>query len=60
MLRPRRFQKEIEGLVEKILALKNENPGADVSALEAEVDQMVYELYGLTEEEIKIVEGESK
>ena len=49
-------QKEIEGRVEKILELTNENPGADVSALEAEIDQMVYELYGLTEEEIKIVE----
>jgi hypothetical protein len=26
--------------------------------LKAEIDQMVYELYGLSEEEIKIVEGE--
>jgi len=26
---------------------------------ELEVDRLVYELYGLTEEEIKIVEGES-
>lgn len=30
---------------------------ADTSALEREIDQMMYELYGLTEEEIKIVEG---
>jgi len=30
---------------------------ADVSALEAEIDALVYQLYGLTEEEITIVEG---
>ena len=27
------------------------------SRLEAEIDRLVYELYGLTEEEIAIVEG---
>ncbi len=32
-------------------------PQADTSKLEAEIDQLVYQLYGLTEEEIKIVEG---
>ena len=26
--------------------------------LESQIDQMVYKLYGLTEEEIRIVEGE--
>jgi hypothetical protein len=29
----------------------------DVSALETEIDRLVYKLYGLTEEEIQIVEG---
>ena len=29
---------------------------ADTSALEAEIDEMVYDLYGLTEEEREIVE----
>ena len=28
-----------------------------ISATDKEIDQMVYELYGLTEEEIKIVEN---
>ena len=51
---------EIEARVEKILALKKENPAADVSALEAEIDELVYKLYDLTPEEIKIVEGENK
>lgn len=53
-------QTEIEKRVEKILALKKENPDADVSALEAEIDRLVYKLYGLTDEEVKIVEGAEK
>ncbi len=36
--------------------IKKADPAADTSALEAEIDQLVYALYGLTEEEIKIVE----
>jgi hypothetical protein len=28
-----------------------------IAATEARIDRLVYELYGLTEEEIKIVEG---
>lgn len=42
--------------VNQILELKKAAPNADTSALEAEIDQLVYELYGLTEEEIAIVE----
>ena len=42
--------------VSKILSTKITNPTIDTSALETEVDQLVYELYGLTEEEIKIIE----
>jgi hypothetical protein len=30
---------------------------ADTQVLEQEIDRMVYELYGLSEEEIKIVEA---
>jgi hypothetical protein len=44
-------------LVDQILSTKKSNPTADTCALENEIDQLVYELYGLTEEEIKIVEG---
>ena len=44
-------------LVNRILSAKKENPQADTSAWEAEIDKLVYELYGLTEEEIKVVEG---
>ncbi len=43
-------------LVDKILTTKQQ--GQDTSTLEAQIDKMVYELYDLTEDEIKIVEGE--
>ena len=33
---------------------------AQVKKYEKQIDQMVYQLYGLTEEEIRIVEGEGK
>ena len=46
----------IIGLVNQILDIKHTNPDADVSELEDEIDQMVYLLYGLTPEEIAIVE----
>jgi adenine-specific DNA-methyltransferase len=50
-------QSEIENLVERILKQKKANPDADVSELEEEINQIVYRLYGLTDEEIAIVEG---
>ncbi|MEJ6792942.1 MAG: TaqI-like C-terminal specificity domain-containing protein [Lacinutrix sp.] len=43
--------------VNQILSLKKENPKADTTALEREIDQMVYKLYNLTTEEIAIVEA---
>ncbi|TAF08010.1 MAG: type II restriction endonuclease [Flavobacteriia bacterium] len=43
--------------VDQILSLKKDNPEADASALEREIDFMVYALYGLSEEEISIVEN---
>ena len=49
--------KKIEILVDQILEAKKTNPENDTSDLETQIDQLVYELYGLTEEEIKIVEG---
>jgi hypothetical protein len=43
--------------VDQILSFKKDNPAADTNSLEREIDMMVYELYGLTEEEIEIVEN---
>jgi hypothetical protein len=48
---------QIEKYADRILAAKRANPQADTSELEREIDQLVYQLYGLTEEEIAIVEG---
>ena len=44
-------------LVDRILAAKRSDSKADTADLEAEVDQLVYRLYGLTDEEIAIVKG---
>lgn len=49
-------QNNFYALVNKILSEKKKNPLADTSNLEAKIDQLVYKLYGLTEEEIQIVE----
>ena len=50
-------QGKISKLVDEILSTKAKDPSADTSALEARIDQLVYKLYGLTEEEIAVVEG---
>ena len=47
-------------LVDRILAAKEKDPAADTSAWEREIDERVYKLYGLTAEEIKIVEGATR
>ena len=44
-------------IVELIVSNKQLNIDADTSDLESQIDKMVYVLYGLTDEEIKIVEG---
>jgi hypothetical protein len=50
-------QKRFIAVVDQILVAKKRNPEADTSALEGEIDQLVYRLYGLTQEEIAVVEG---
>ena len=52
-------QKPIINLVDKILSVKKANPNADTSEWEKQIDALVYDLYGLNEDEIKIVEGRS-
>ena len=49
-------QNEISSLVETILKRKKQDIFADTSALEREIDRLVYGLYGLTEEEVEVVE----
>jgi hypothetical protein len=47
---------DIESKVIQVLDLKKAKSDADTNVLEAEIDQLVYELYGLMEDEIAIVE----
>jgi len=42
------------------LPAKQRDAGADASALEREIDRLVYAVYGLTEEEIKPVEERAR
>jgi hypothetical protein len=53
-------QKPVERLVERVLSAKQQDAGADVSALEREIDPLVYALYGMTTDEITIVEDSAK
>ena len=48
-------QSEYVSLVDQILTLKKENPKADTSDIEIKIDNLVYQLYNLTPEEIEIV-----
>ena len=48
--------KQLAALVQKVLVGKERNAAVDTSALERKIDQQVYALYGLTPEEILIVD----
>lgn len=47
---------KLSTLVDQILTAKQEDPSADTTALENEIDVLVYRLYGLTYEEVKVVD----
>ena len=49
-------QQEIIGTVDEILAEKKKNPMVNVGNLEFRLNKLVYDLYGLTDDEIRIVE----
>lgn len=48
---------KIIALVDKILQSKEKDPKANTQKLEKEIDTLVYQLYHLTDEEIKIIEN---
>ena len=57
---------EVNGVDEMLLAQKEYHSAKEsdkpvlkqkVDAIDAQIDTLVYELYGLTEEEIRVVEG---
>ena len=51
---PKREQKQIEQLVDEILKKKRAN--YDTNSLEKEIDVLVYKLYELTYDEVKIID----
>jgi len=53
-------QIQIKNIVNEILTAKKANPETDTKHLEKQINQMVYKLYSLTDEEIAIVEGKNK
>ena len=50
------MQSKIESLDKKILQKKSNNECIDTSYEEKEIDKIIYEIYGLTDAEIKIIE----
>ncbi|ENT7410866.1 class I SAM-dependent DNA methyltransferase [Campylobacter coli] len=48
---------ELINLVDEILKAKEQNKNANTQELENKINSIVYKLYNLTEEEIKIIEG---
>jgi hypothetical protein len=53
-------KEHIAKLVERILTAKHTSLYEDTSSFERKIDAIIYELYGLTEDEIKIVESVDK
>jgi adenine-specific DNA-methyltransferase len=53
-------QQPLITLVEEIIAIKKATPSVSTAEKEGEIDRLVYGLYGLTVEEIGIVEGAVK
>ena len=51
---------QIAALVDRVIEAKKADPTADTTKLEADIDALVYKLYGLTDEEIAVVEGKDK
>jgi hypothetical protein len=49
-------QAEIIEIVDQILFYKNMDGKSDIKELEAKIDEIVFQIYGLTEEEIAVVE----
>ncbi len=53
-------KEQIANLVTQVMAVKKADPTAEISHLDVQIDQLVYQLYGLTPAEIALVEGQNK
>ena len=52
----KKAENKISKIVDKILKSKQKNPFSDTSGYEKQIDEIVYNLYELTKEEIEIIE----
>ena len=50
------MKKQISDLVNEIIEAKSKSPIVDTGSLEVRINHIVYEIYGLTDKEIKIIE----
>ena len=57
---PQKMEEAIVMIVDDILMQKKDNPQVDTKSLEREIDFLVYKLYGLTYEELLIVDQETE
>lgn len=54
---PLQLADELINLADDILKAKEQDKNANIQELENKINSIVYKLYNLTEEEIKIIEG---
>ena len=57
---PQKIEEAIVRIVDDILMLKRTNPQADTSKLENQIDLLVYKLYGLTYDEVMVIDMDIK
>ena len=51
------LMRKLEDIVDVIINIKEKSPLVDTSSYEFEIDKLVYQLYGLGEAEIRMIEG---
>ncbi len=51
------IENSVVSIVDQILSAKQKNTKADTTSLENEINQLIYDLYDLTKDEIDIIEG---
>lgn len=49
-------EQELIGILDRILEIKKSDEKSDILTMEQKIDQLVYQLYDLTLEEIQIIE----
>jgi hypothetical protein len=52
-----KFNSEVGHCLNTLKALRQIHPQANTGSLEKQIDELVYKIYELTEEEVRIVEG---